>query len=71
MNIRDRVHLTPQDSLCLNSLAVLRLSPNELKRIDTHSYHLQADEVSLPAEDGNPRTVEIGVKIEKKRLNVC
>lgn len=35
------------------------------------SYHLRADEVPLPAEDGNPRTVEVGVKIEKKRLSVC
>ena len=36
-----------------------------------HSYHLRADEAPLPAEDGKPRTVEVGVKIEKKRLNVC
>ena len=34
-------------------------------------YHLRADEVPLPAEDGKPRTVEVGVKIEKKRLSVC
>ncbi len=36
MNIRDRVHSASQDSLCLNSSAVLRLSHNELKRIGTH-----------------------------------
>ena len=115
MNIRDRVHLALQDSLCLNSLAVLCRSHNELKHIGTyyrpainngvgprfvlgcqppdcykgrahaddndsfrkcivggiHSYHLQADEVPLPAKDGKPRTVEVGVKTEKKRLSVC
>ena len=116
MNIRDRVHFAPQDSLCLNSLAVSRLNHNELKRIGTyyrpainngvghrfvlgcqqpdcykgrghgaedsdgfkkcvvggiHFYHLRADEVPLPAKDGKPRTVEVGVKIEKKRLSVC
>jgi len=37
MNIRDRVHLASQDSLCLNSLAVSRLNHNELKRIGTYS----------------------------------
>ena len=36
MNIRDRVHLALQDSLCLNSLAVLRLSHNESKCIGTY-----------------------------------
>ena len=118
MNIRDRVHLAPQDSLCLNSLAVSRLNHNELKHIGTyyrpainngvgsgfvlggqqpdcykgrghaghadasdgfrkrvvggiHFYHLQADEVPLPAKDGKPRIVEVGVKIQKKRLSVC
>lgn len=35
-----------------------------------HFYHLRADEVPLPAKDGKPRTVEVGVKIEKKRLSV-
>ena len=34
-------------------------------------HQLQADEVPLPAEDGKPRTVEVSVKIEKKRLSVC
>ena len=37
MNIRDRVHLASQDSLCLNSLAVSCLNHNELKRIGTYS----------------------------------
>ena len=36
MNIQDRVHLAPQDSLCLNSLTVLCWSHNELKRIGTY-----------------------------------
>lgn len=36
MNIRDRVHTASQDSLCLNLLAVLCLSHNELKHIDTY-----------------------------------
>ena len=36
-----------------------------------HFHPLRADEVPLPAEDGKPRTVEVGVKIEKKRLSVC
>ena len=36
MNIRDRVHLALQDSLCLNSLAVLCRSHNELKHIGTY-----------------------------------
>ena len=36
MNIRDRVHLAPQDSLCLNSLTVSRLNHNELKHIGTY-----------------------------------
>lgn len=118
MNIRDRVHFAPQDFLCLNSLAVLRLSHNELKSIGTyyrpglnngvgprfvlgcqqpdcskgrghtghsddsnslrkcvvggaHFHQRLTDELPLPAEDGNPRTVEVGVKIEKKRLSVC
>ena len=35
-----------------------------------HFYYLRADEVPLPAKDGKPRTVEVGVKIEKKRLSV-
>lgn len=118
MNIRDRVHLASQDSLCLNPLAILRLDNNALKRIGTdsrpvinngvghrfvlgcqqpdcykgwghaghvdesnglgkravggvHFHRLQADVVPLPAEDGKPRTVEVGVKIEKERLSVC
>jgi len=118
MNIRDRVHFAPQDPLCFNSLAVSRLSHNELKCIGTyyrpvlnngvsyrfvlgcqqpdcskgrgharhsddsnslrkcvvggaHFHQLLTDELPLPAEDGNPRTVEVGVKIEKKRLSVC
>lgn len=118
MNIRDRVHLASQDSLCLNSLAVSRLNHNELKRIGTyarpvinngvghrfvlgcqqpdcykgwghaghvdesngfgkravgsvHFHRLRADVVPLPMEDGKPRTVEVGVKIEKQRLSVC
>ena len=117
MNIRDRVHLASQDSLCLNSLAVSRLNHNELKRIGTYSrpvinngvghrfvlgcqqpdcykgrghaghvdesngfgkravggvhfHRLRADVVPLPMEDGKPRTVEVGVKIEKQRLSV-
>ena len=117
MNIRDRVHLASQDSLCLNSLAVSRPNHNESKRIGTYSrpvinngvghwfvlgcqqpecykgrghaghvdesngfgkravggvyFHpLQADVVPLPMEDGKPRTVEVGVKIEKQRLSV-
>ena len=118
MNIRDRVHLALQDSLCLNSLAVLRLSHNESKCIGTycqsainngvvhrfvmgcqqpdcykgrghaghadesngfgkpvlesvHFHPLRVDEVSLPAKDGKPRKVKVGVTIEKKRLSVC
>ena len=35
-----------------------------------HFHQLLTDELPLPAEDGNPRTVEVGVKIEKKRLSV-
>ncbi len=35
-----------------------------------HFYHLRADEVPLPAKDGKPRTVEVGVKIKKKRRSV-
>ena len=35
-----------------------------------HFHQLRADEVPLPVEDGNPRTVQVGVKIEKKRLSV-
>ena len=35
-----------------------------------HFYQLQADEEPHPVEDGNPRTVEVGVKIKKKRLSV-
>ena len=117
MNTRRCVHFASQDSLCLNSLAVLCLSHNELKSIDTyyrlainngvghrfvlgcqtpdcykgwgHAEHrndsnsfgkrvvggvyfylLRADEVPHPVEDGNPRMVEVGVKIKKKRLSV-
>ena len=36
MNIRDRVHFVLQDSFRLNSLAILCLSHNELKSIDTY-----------------------------------
>ncbi len=116
MNIRDRVHLASQDSLCLNSLAVSRLNHNELNigtysrpvinngvghrfvlgcqqpdcfkgrghagHVDesngfgkravggVHFHRLQADVVPLPTEDGKPRTVEVGVKIEKQRLSI-
>ena len=117
MNTRRCVHFASQDSVSLNSLAVLRLDNNELKSIDTyyrlainngvghrfvlgcqtpdcykgrghaehrndsngfgkrvvggiHFYQLQADEEPHPVEDGNPRTVEVGVKIKKKRLSV-
>ena len=117
MNIRDRVHLASQDSLCLNPLVILRLDNNASKRIGTYSrpiinngvghrfvlgcqqpdcfkgrghaghvdesngfgkravdgvhfQRLRADVVPLPAEDGKPRTVEVGVKIEKQRLSV-
>ena len=33
-------------------------------------HQLRADKVPLPAEDGNPQTVEISVKVKKKRFDV-
>lgn len=36
-----------------------------------HFYHLRADKVPLPAEDSKPRTIEVGVKIKKKRFSIC
>ena len=33
-------------------------------------HQLRVDEVPLPAKDGKPRTVEVGVKMKKKRLSV-
>ena len=34
-------------------------------------HHLRADAVPFPTKDGKPRTVEVSVKIEKRRLSVC
>ncbi len=35
-----------------------------------HFHQLRADKIPFFVEDGNPQTVEVGVKIEKKRPSV-
>ena len=110
MNIRDRIHFTPQGSLCLSHNELTHTGTyyrpainngvghrfglgcqqpdcykgrgyaghaddsNGFGKRDVGGVHfppLQTDEVPLPAEDGKPRTIEVSVKIEKKRLSVC
>lgn len=113
MNTRHCVHFASQGSVGSDSLALLRLSNNELTSISTyyrlavnngvvcwfvlghqqpdyytrkgravhreehdgfgkrvavgtHFYQLRVDEASLPAEDGIPPAVEVGIKMKKK-----
>ena len=38
--------------------------------VGVHFNQLRADEMLLPAEDGNPQTIEVGVRIIKNGLDV-